>query len=183
MTIDKTLTRSRATTITRGLLAAALSAAAILLPMLAATGCSADAAEEEVASTGQELSGSCGAKFGSCVRSGGGAACAARHCSGACVREVEQCARGGGGAGCANRCGGASSGTQVCQSREEWNEVGTSECGFLLPPFEGTVRGKARATCTYDCNGTRTGCWVWHTATGRAQCTAGIPVDLAGNPW
>lgn len=176
------------TTKSRSGMASFFSASALLLPLLLATACTADAADaddEDVASDAQELTGSCGASFASCVRSNGGGACAARHCSGACVSEVARCVRGGGGAGCAARCSGSggSSGSPTCRSRHEWTDVSTSECGFVAPPFEGAIPGRARATCWYDCNGVRTRCDVWHHGNGRAQCTSGIPLDLAGNPW
>ena len=137
-----------------------------------------DAADEVVESVDQGLSGGCSSAFAGCVRGGGGGGCATRYCAGACVSEVERCARSGGGAACANRCSSSSS----CTPREEWTKVGTSECGFTLPPFEGTTGGEALATCTTQCDGART-CSVWHDARGRAQCTIGAPVDAAGNYW
>lgn len=145
--------------------------------LFAVAGCSqGDDPEEAVDSVDQGLSGACSGSFAGCIRGGGGGGCAARHCAGACVSEVERCARGGGGAACANKC------SPSCAPRQEWTEVGTSECGFNLPPFEGTTRGNARATCTIQCNGSRS-CDVWHDARGRAQCTLGAPVDAAGNYW
>ena len=87
------------------------------------------------------------------------------------------CARGGGGAACANKCAPSS-----CVPREEYSKVRTSECGITVPPFEGTTRGEANATSTTQCNGSHS-CFVWHDARGRALCTFGGPVDVAGNYW
>jgi len=152
---------------------------AVGIGLFSVAGCSQDAdLEEPVESSGQELSGSCSSAFAGCVRGGGGGGCATRFCSGACVSEVERCARSGGGAACGNKCSAAS----ACNPREEWTKVRTDECGISLPPFEGTTVGEAKATCTTQCNGSRT-CSIWHDSRGRAQCTIGAPVDAAGNYW
>ena len=124
--------------------------------------------------------GACSANFAPCVRNGGGGACATRWCTGACVREVASCVRNGGGAACANRCTGL-----ACTPKEVWTEIWTWECGF---PYgwggqNAATPGKATATCTQQCNGTVNNCSVWHHSNGRAQCTAGVPLDAAQNPW
>lgn len=151
-----------------------------------ATGCSAEADEptDDGASTSAEqgLSGACSGAFASCVAGGGGGACAQKWCTGACVGEVASCVRGGGGAACASRCTGGVG----CQPREEWTEIATTECGFVVGNplrYSTTIYGRARATCTRYCDGTLRNCNVWHYQNGRAQCTLGYPVDAAGNPW
>jgi hypothetical protein len=126
------------------------------------------------------LPGGCGGNFAACVGGGGGGACATQWCTGACVDEVARCVRGGGGAACASRCAGVG-----CAPQEVWTEVWTWECGF---PYgwggqNAATPGKARATCTQQCDGSLTGCSIWHQWNGRAICTWGVPLDVNQNPW
>ncbi len=125
-------------------------------------------------------SGGCSANFAPCVTGGGGAACATRWCTGACVSEVASCIRGSGGAACSNRCTGP-----TCTPKELWTEIWTWECGFSYGwgNQNAGAPGKAHATCTQQCNGAVNNCSIWHYNNGRAQCTLGVPLDSAQNPW
>ena len=157
---------------------------------VATVACGADAPAESAGSSTSNLSGrGCGAGvFESCVHNGGGRACA-NLCDDSCVDTVASCLGGGGGVSCAKRCsgtvGGGGTPVPACQPQELWTKVGTAECGipYGWGGHSAATPGEAKATCTKECDGRVDHCTIWHTQTGRADCTIGVPIDNAGNPW
>lgn len=160
-------------------------------------GCSAEAVDpnEDVAESSENLIGFCSATaFDKCVDEGGGGGCA-KHCTGAgsptanekCQKAVAACVQGGGGKPCKNRCATAEP-SSVCYEQEEWSVIATKKCGIVIPipPRWKVLPGKVRATCKYRvCQGEERkllSCSEW--GVGRnIQCTEGVPIDAAGNPY
>ena len=163
-----------------------------------ALGCSAESQDPEGVEVGESsdnLIGFCGATaFDTCVDRGGGGGCA-KHCSAAgspgatekCQKAVAACVQGGGGKQCKSRCATAERSTS-CFDQDEWTTMDTKKCGIVIPipPRWKVLPGKARATCTYRvCIGESrklVSCREW--GVGRQiQCTSGVPIDPAGNPY
>jgi len=175
---------------------ARIVAIAVVVSMTLVLGCSAEAEpEEEVAESSEGLTGLCSeASFDRCVDGGGGGGCA-MHCAafgspGAtdrCQKAVAACLQGGGGKPCKSRCGTANP-SSVCSDQDEWTIIATKKCGIVVPvpPRFKVFPGKAKATCTYRvCAGQArqlVSCSEWGVGR-KIQCTEGVPIDPAGNPY
>lgn len=157
----------------------------VVVSLTACLGCSvasgdhAEQADDSDRST-QSLSGACSTAIDACIVGGGGGGCATKFCVGDCTGAVASCLRGGGGKACVNRCSGAA----ACTPQDEWTEIWTWECG--IPYGAGmdnsATPGKARATCTRECDGQMDHCHVWHSENGLPVCTLGVPLDDNQNP-
>lgn len=167
-----------------------------LAPVVAALGltlsaCAADEPEDGEAATDQAaVTSGCSSSFDACVDGRGGRSCADR-CISTCRAAVASCLSGGGGKTCKSRCA-----APACSEQEEWTTIPSRRCAFIIPaPSRNpgptgsftTFPGKARATCTYSlCTGAPRRllrCTEWNDSRGRAQCTEGVQVDDAGNPY
>lgn len=161
-------------------------------------GCSTESQDPESVDVGEsadQLIGLCSSSaFDACIDSGGGGGCA-KHCTAAgspgatekCQSAVGACVQGGGGKSCKSRCAAAEP-SPSCYEQDEWTTMDTKKCGIVIPipPRYKVLPGKARATCTYRvCPGELRklmSCHEW--GVGRqVQCTSGVPIDAAGNPY